>query len=89
MQHQFGGNAADNLECGGKAACNSEVRNCCAADNIEFICQAAGCFNLRNFRQNTCGNSGSTRSRVVARAIGIVVVVSMVVIAVVVVSSQS
>ena len=89
LQHHFGGNAAGNLECGGKAACSSEVRKCFAADNIEFVCQAAGCFNLRNFRQNPCGNSGSTRSRVVARAIGIVVVVWMVVIAVVVVSSQS
>ncbi len=89
MQHQFGEDAADNLEFGGKAACSSELRNFCANDNLEFGGQADGSFDLRNFRQNPCGNSASTRSRVVVRAVEVVVVVAMVVTAVVVVSSQS
>ena len=71
------------------AACSSELRNVCAVDNIQFGGQAAGSFDLRNFRQNPCGNSSSPLSRVVARAVGVVVVVAMVIISVVAVSSQS
>ncbi len=90
MQHQFGEDAAGNLEFCGQTACRFELRNFCATDNLEFGGQAAGSFDLRNVRQNPCGNSASTRSGVAVRAVEVVVVVvAMVVIAVVVVSCQS